>query len=99
MKYAWIHEHRGSYAIAIMCHVLEVSTSGYYESVGRPPSARAVRRERIRDSVRQVHAESHGIYGTRSHDRPRRRGTAGVRCGPDHACCRLTITSPAAVPW
>lgn len=47
-----------------MCHVLEVSKAGYYESVGSPPSARAVRRERIRDSVRQVHAESHGIYGS-----------------------------------
>jgi putative transposase len=47
-----------------MCHVLEVSRSGYYESVGRPPSARAVRRERIRNSVRQVHAESHGMYGS-----------------------------------
>ncbi len=64
MKYAWIHEHRGSYPIAIMCHVLEVSKSGYYESVGRPPSALAVRWDRIRDSVRQVHAESHGIYGS-----------------------------------
>jgi putative transposase len=64
VKYAWIHEHRDSYPIAVMCHVLEVSKSGYYESVGRPPSARAVRRERIRNSVRQVHAESHGIYGS-----------------------------------
>lgn len=64
MKYAWIHTHRDSYPIAVMCHVLDVSKSGYYESLRRPPSERAQRRERIRASVRQVHAESHGIYGS-----------------------------------
>jgi len=47
-----------------MCDVLNVSTSGYYESLKRPPSARAKRHERIRRAVEQVHAESHGIYGS-----------------------------------
>src|SRR6478672_10145019 len=47
-----------------MCDVLGVSRSGYYASIGREPSARARRRQRIRDSVRQVHAETDGIYGS-----------------------------------
>ena len=47
-----------------MCRVLEVSTSGFYESLKRPPSQRAERSERIREAVRQVHAESHGTYGS-----------------------------------
>jgi len=47
-----------------MCDVLNVSTSGYYESLKRPPSARTKRHERIRRAVEQVHAESHGIYGS-----------------------------------
>lgn len=64
MKYAWIHEHRDSYPVAVMCKVLEVSTSGYYEAIDRPPSKRALRHERIREAVCQVHAESHGIYGS-----------------------------------
>ncbi len=46
-----------------MCHILRVSKSGYYESVRRPPSARSMRRDRIREAVRQVHSESHGVYG------------------------------------
>ncbi len=47
-----------------MCHVLQVSKSGYYDSLDRPAAARAVRTQRIRQSVRQVHNESHGIYGS-----------------------------------
>jgi putative transposase len=48
-----------------MCHVLRVSTSGYYASLDREPSPRAQRHERIQQAVQQVHAESFGIYGSR----------------------------------
>jgi putative transposase len=44
--------------------VLNVSTSGYYDSLDRPPSDRAQRHARIRQAVEQVHAESYGIYGS-----------------------------------
>lgn len=64
MKYAWITDHRDSFPVAVMCEVLGVSTSGYYESLVRPPSPRAERHERIQRAVAQVHAESHGIYGS-----------------------------------
>ena len=64
MKYAWISKHRDSFPVAVMCDVLDVSTSGYYDSIGRPPSARAERHERIQQAVQQAHAESHGIYGS-----------------------------------
>jgi putative transposase len=64
VKYAWIAEHRDSFPVAVMCDVLNVSTSGYYDSIDRPPSARAERHERIQQAVQHVHAESHGIYGS-----------------------------------
>jgi putative transposase len=64
VKYAWISEHRDSFPVAIMCQMLEVSTSGYYDSLERPPSERALRHERIQEAVRQVHTESHGTYGS-----------------------------------
>ena len=64
MKYAWIHRHRDSFPIALMCDVLAVSKSGYYTSVDRPLSPRVERRQRIEASVRLVHAQSHGIYGS-----------------------------------
>lgn len=50
--------------VAVMCDVLGVSTSGYYESLDRPPSPRAARHQRIQQAVAQVHAESRGIYGS-----------------------------------
>jgi putative transposase len=64
VKYAWIAKHGDSFPIAAMCDVLGVSTSGYYASVNRAPSPRARRRARIDAAVRQVHAASHGIYGS-----------------------------------
>ena len=65
MKYVWIAEHRDSFPIVLMCDVLNVSTSGYYGSLGRAPSSRQERHERVQHAIRQVHAESHGIYGSR----------------------------------
>src|SRR5207253_830211 len=64
VKYAWVRKHRDSFPIAVMCDVLDVSASGYYASVDRAPSLRAQRRARIDAAVRQVHAASHGIYGS-----------------------------------
>jgi putative transposase len=64
VKYAWITEHRDSFPVAVMCDVLGVSSSGYYDSLGRPPSSRAERHERIRQAVAQVYAQSHDIYGS-----------------------------------
>lgn len=64
MKHAWIHTHRDSFPVTFMCDVLAVSTSGYYASLERKPSRRSIRQARIRQSVRQVHGQSHGIYGS-----------------------------------
>ena len=64
MKYAWITEHRDSFPVAIMCQVLDVSTSGYYDALVRPASERMQRHERIQAAVEQVHRESHGTYGS-----------------------------------
>ena len=69
MKYAWIHAHRDSYPVSIMCHVLEVSTSGYYAARTRPPSVRAQRREQIAAAAEAAYHDSHGVYGDRKvHD-------------------------------
>ncbi len=64
MKYAWIQAHCDSFPVAVMCDVLAVSKSGYYASLDREPSPRAVRHERIKAAVAQVHAASHGVYGS-----------------------------------
>ena len=63
MKHAWITEHRDSFPIALMCELLGVSRSGYYDSIDRPTSPRAERTAKIRESVQQVFDENHAIYG------------------------------------
>jgi putative transposase len=64
VKYAWICEHRDSFPVTVMCQVLDVSSAGYYAWRDRPPSPRAQRHAQIQQAVRQVHAQSHGIYGS-----------------------------------
>jgi len=64
VRYAWIRQHRDSFPIVAACSVLEVSSSGYYAWLDRAPSPRAKRTARIREAVRKVHAQSHGIYGS-----------------------------------
>jgi putative transposase len=64
VKYAWIREHRDSFPVAVLCDALEVSASGYYAWLDRPPSPRAQRHDQIQAAVQQLHAESHGIYGS-----------------------------------
>jgi putative transposase len=64
VKYAWIAAHCDSFPVTVLCDVLNVSPSGYYDSLDRQPSARAERHERIKQDVEHVHAASHGIYGS-----------------------------------
>ena len=64
MTYAWIHQHRDSFPVVLLCEVFAVSKSGYYASIDRPVSPRARRHKRIQAAVAQVHARSHGIYGS-----------------------------------
>ena len=63
MKYAWITQHRDSFPIVLMCQLLKVSRSGYYDSVDRPVSPRAKRTEKIHESVRRVFDENYAVYG------------------------------------
>jgi len=64
MKYAWINDHRDEFPVKAMCKVLQVSRSGFYKSLHAQPSERALRCQRIREQVKQLHAESHGTYGS-----------------------------------
>jgi len=83
VKYAWITDHRDSYPVTIMCHVLEVSPSGYYDSLQQQPSARQQRREQIAAAAEAAYHANHGVYGYRKvHDDLQDRNIA---------CCRETV--------
>ena len=46
-----------------LCRVLQVSPSGYYEWLDRPPCKRAIDDAVLVERIRAIHAESDGTYG------------------------------------
>lgn len=65
VKYAFISSEEGNYPITKMCSWAKVSRSGFYDWVGRVPSARDVRREELTVLVRYSFDRSDGTYGYR----------------------------------
>jgi putative transposase len=83
VKYAWITAHRDFYPVKLMCELLEVSTSGYYESLQSAPGPRQLRREQIAEAAEASYRASHCIYGYRKvHDDLQERKIG---------CCRETV--------
>ena len=64
MKYAWIKQHRDLFPVSVMCRAMNVSPSGYYQSLKAEPSQRTQRSETIKANVRHVYDSSRGIYGS-----------------------------------
>ena len=64
MKYRCIDRRRVSYAVRMMCRLLNVSSSGYYAWRTRPESVRGRENRKLTVEIRAIHAESDGIYGS-----------------------------------
>ena len=65
MRYGFIAEHRAQWPVRVMCRVLQVSASGFYEWDGRSPSQRSVDNEKLTGLIRQSFAASDRTYGSR----------------------------------
>ena len=65
MKYRFIHEHRQMHSVQMLCRVLDVSPSGFYEWAKRPLSDRAIEDQRLLALIRASYAASGGVYGAR----------------------------------
>jgi transposase InsO family protein len=71
----FIDEHKDRFGVEPIVDVLReasadgdagfLSVSGYYAALRRPPSARAVRDEQLKDRIGQVHRDNYGVYGVR----------------------------------
>lgn len=62
--YEFIRSHRHEYSVQLMCRVLEVAQSGYYNWVKQPISNRAQEDARLLRLIRASFIASHGIYGS-----------------------------------
>jgi len=63
VRYACIDRRRNQYPVRMMCRLLEVSRSGYYAWRVRPESQRVKTDRELLKRIRQIHADSDGVYG------------------------------------
>jgi len=64
VKYAMIRSHEEQFRVRLMCRVLRVSSSGYYEWRDRTPSERAQRRTQLDAQVQLAFAAEKGRAGS-----------------------------------
>lgn len=59
-----IRRHEGKHTVALMCRMLGVSRSGYYDWRNRPPSARAQANQCLVGDIRRIYEEHKGRAGS-----------------------------------
>ncbi|MEU6890176.1 IS3 family transposase [Streptomyces viridosporus] len=65
-RFQFVDDHRDTYEVKRLCHVLEVNRSSYYKWLAGA-EARAARQHKDRvlaEEIREVHGESGGAYGS-----------------------------------
>jgi putative transposase len=64
MKFRLVEDCRNTWPIHTLCHVMGVSTAGYYAWRSRPDSKRAAEDRTLLADIRQVHSASGNRYGS-----------------------------------
>ena len=64
MKYGFIARHRTVWPVRVMCRVMTVSASGYYDWAARAPSQRSQTNARLTARIRESFAASDCTYGS-----------------------------------
>lgn len=86
MKYAFIQQHRARYSLRSLSQVLQVSRSGYYDWLGRAPSARVQANHALLAHIRAAHGRHRQAYGALK--TWRYLNSTGIPCGK-HRVARL----------
>jgi putative transposase len=79
MRYACIHRRRFQHSVRMMCRLLHVSRSGYYDWNTRDESAHDLTERELIRLIKQCHLQSNGVYGARKIQRDLLE--LGVLCG------------------
>lgn len=75
MKYQMIERCREAFPVRMMCRLLKVSPSGFYDWSEREPSARQLANEALLSRIEEIHELSDGVMGApRIHDELRDEG-------------------------
>ena len=60
-----MHQQHTEFKISRMCQLLEVSRSGYYEWLSRPPRAQVEAAQHVEAKIQHYFSQGRGTYGTR----------------------------------
>ncbi len=64
MRFHTIERCRETFPVSMMCRLLNVSTSGYYEWRSRKPGERQQDNTRLLKKIRHIHQDSDGVFGS-----------------------------------
>jgi len=64
MRYRFIQTEKAHYPVTLLCQVLQVSRSGYYDWQGRPLSQHTLEDQRLLVKIRAIHKASRETYGS-----------------------------------
>ena len=64
MKFSFIRAEKDNFPIAALCRVLGVTRQGYYASVSRGVSERALRDRELQTRIAEIHQQSRETYGS-----------------------------------
>jgi len=79
VRYQFIEEHRDQYPVTLMCRILAVTRSGYYEWRKRPLSARKMADLLLLRHIQDIFEQSRETYG--SYRIQAELADEGIRCG------------------
>ena len=65
MRYGFIREQHDWHSVSLLCEMLQVSRSGYYDWLTRSPCARRVEDQRLWPKIVQFHYQRHEAYGAK----------------------------------
>ena len=95
MRYRFIDAHKKVWPIRLMCQVLKVSPSGYYDWQGRSPSPQQCSNAALDCEIRAIFAEHRGRYGSpRIADELKDRG---IPCSENRVARRMQVQGLRAV--
>lgn len=86
MKYEFVRAHHREFSIKLMCRVLEISRSGYYDWHGRKECERGQQDRVLLTEIRKIHQDTKEAYGAIKTWRALKE--AGIGCGK-HRVARL----------
>ena len=61
--FRFVSAEKASFPVSLLCHVLGVSTSGFYAWQARPPSQRALTDAWLTERITRIHERARGVYG------------------------------------